>query len=223
MIPRASDDAVPEAVIPVATATPQLRRVPVGTPLATPIVRLPLAEGTAPAARIAAPRLRGWIAGVTALAVALAASYALYVRTSQREALDAAYPVVATASEAATLEREIVRWSTGERRLAGTLARFEPPALDSLVGAGACMLGGEGTIPTRFAAGPDLATEVRAWMDDTLAVARRGRFASDAARDQLLGRLAGPVLVTAGAVVYAFDPGTGELACAGTGALRAVP
>jgi hypothetical protein len=183
---------------------------------------MPLAEGTAPIAQIAAPQLRGWIAGVSVVAVALAAAYALYVRAAKREALEAAYPIVATSSEAATLEREVGRWSTGERRLAGTLAQFQPPALDSLIGAGACMLGADGAPPRQFAAGPDLVTEVRAWMDETIAAAGRGRFASEAARDELLGRLAGPVLVTAGAVTYAFDPGTGTLACAGTGALRAV-
>ena len=220
MSPRASDDAVPEA-LPTG-APPQLRRVPAGTPLATPIVRPRLAEGTIPIAQIAAPRLRGWIAGVTVLAVALAVAYALYVRAARREAIEAAYPVVATGAEATTLERELARWSTGERRLAGALAQFQPPALDSLVGAGACTLAADGTTSTRFAAGPDLATEVRAWMDETITTGGRGRFASEAARDELLARLSGPVLVTAGAVTYAFDPGTGTLACAGTGTLRAV-
>jgi hypothetical protein len=214
MNPRTSDDAVPEPLpAPSTTATPQLRRVPVGTPLATPIVRLP--EPVAPSTRSVRPLL----VGIAVVSVALVVAYAMYARAAKREALEAQFPVVVEGSEAQTIERETVRWTHGKSRLLRALAAFDAPALDSLVGSGACELAGSGL---RFTAGADLVDDASVAIDEMLSLARRGRFASIAARDGVIDQLTGRVIVVAGSVSYAFEPATGSLVCAGTGALRAV-
>ncbi len=224
MKPRTSDSAVP-SVIPSPGTTPQLRRVPVGTPLATPIVRiLDVADGTEPAPRISHPHgrrhgIRALVIALVVAASALAVALTLYARAARREELEHRYPIVAEGAVAQTLDRELSRWTTGKPRLVRALARFDAPALGSLVGAGACALTGPGL---RFAAGADLVPEVSEAIDEMLDVARRGRFASAEALDQLVAQLTGPVTVVHGAVTYAFDPATGTLVCAGTGALRAV-
>ncbi len=212
MNPRASDDAVPE-LLPITTAVPQLRRVPVGTPLATPIVRMP-----EPAA--AKPRsVRPLVVGTAVLSVALVGAYVMYDRAARREALEAQLPIVAEGSDTQTIDREAARWSAGKPKLLRALARFDAPALDSLVGAGACELAGAGI---RFTASPELVADVSGAIDEVVTAARRGRFASVEARDLIVDRLTGPVVVVSGSVSYAFEPATGALVCAGTGALRAV-
>ncbi len=217
MNPHASDDAVPELLpTPTPTATPQLRRVPVGTPLATPIVRIP-----APPLPIAVPQraARRLLVGIAVGSVALVGAYAMYARAANREAALAQFPLVADGSDEQTIEREAGRWSAGKPKLLRALAGFQAPALESLVGAGACELSGSGL---RFAASADLVAEVSESIDDVVSAARRGRFVSIEARDQILDQLTGPVTVVAGAVSYAFEPASGTLICAGTGTLRAV-
>ncbi|MBL0217705.1 MAG: hypothetical protein IPQ07_27990 [Myxococcales bacterium] len=220
MKPRASDSAVP-SVIPTPGITPQLRRVPAGTPLATPIVRiLEVADGTAPAPRISHRRgLRTLLIALVATSAALAVAVTLYTRAARREEIENRYPIVAEGAAAQTIDRELARWSAGKPRLVRALTRFEAPALGSLVGAGACTLTGPGL---RFTAGPDLAAEVSEAIDELLDRARRGRFGSGEALDEVVAQLSGPVTVAHGAVSYAFDPATGTLACAGSGTLRAV-
>lgn len=212
MNPRTSDDAVPE-LLPAPTATPQLRRVPVGTPLATPIVRMP--EPAVPTARSVRPLL----VGIGVVSVALVVAYVMYARAAKREAAEAQFPIVVDGRDAQTIEREVARWSHGKSKLLRALAAFDAPALDSLVGAGACELAGAGI---RFTAGADLVSDASMAIDDVVSAARRGRFASIEARDEVIDQLTGPVIVVAGSVSYAFEPSTGTLVCAGTGALRAV-
>lgn len=213
MKPQVSDDAVPQ---PIADRAPARRRMPIGT---QPIVRV--AEGTMPVQQLAPARpwLRFTIASVAVLAVATIVAYVMYARAARREAFEARYPVVAAAQDAGVIERRAARWSAGEARLVAKLAAFRAPALASLVGAGACPFAGTGLA---FAASADLAPAVREAVTEILASAARGRFASAAAVAELVAQLTGPIVVTAGGVRYAFDPATGDLACAGTSVLRAV-
>lgn len=218
MKPRTTGEALPPG--PTPGGTPPLRRAPAGTPLATPIVPL-VATGTAAIPRHPAPRrgLRLLAIGIALAVIALGVTAVLYMRASRREALEAQFPVVSDGSVAATLDRETARWATGKPRLIRALARFAAPPLDSLVGAGACELAGEGL---SFTAGPELVTDATAAVDELLVTGRRGRFASVAAQDAVIAQLTGPIRVVAGPVTYAFDPGTGNLVCAGTTTLRAV-
>jgi hypothetical protein len=213
MKPHVSDDAIPQ---PIVVPAPQRRRMPVGT---APIVRV--AEGTMPVRQLAPSRrwLRFTIASVAALTVATLVAYVMYARAARREAFEAHYPVIASGEHTDMLERQVARWSAGEARLLQSLAAFRTPALDSLVGAGECPFTGTGI---GFAASSDLAVVVRETLAETLASAQRGRFASEAAVTDLVDQLTGPVIVTAAGVRYAFDPATGDLACAGTTVLRAV-
>ncbi len=212
MKPYVSDDAIPQ---PIVEPVPPRRLLPAGT---TPIVRV--AEGTRPVQQLASPRpwLRFTVASVVVLSVATLIAYVLYARAARREAFETAYPVVASAQDADALERQSARWSAGEPHLLQTLAAFRAPALDSLIGAGACPFAGTGLA---FAASPDLVPSVREALAEILASAGRGRFASDAAVAELLAQLTGPVIVSASGIRYAYDPTTGALACAGTDVLRA--
>ena len=213
MKPRASDDAIPR---PIAEPSPQLRRMPAGT---APILRM--AEGTMPVQQLATSRLwlRFAVGSVAVLGVATLVAYVLYTRAARREAFEAKYPVVASAQDADRIERQAARWSAGEPRLLRTLAAFRAPALSSLAGAGECPFSGPGL---SFASSPDLAVVVREALAELLARAGRGRFTSAGAVSEIAAQLAGPVIVTAAGVRYAFDPATGSLACAGTTVLRAV-
>lgn len=213
MKPQVSDSAIPQPIAPL----PSRRRMPVGTAPILPIA----AEGTAAVRPMSSTRLwlRFTIASCAVLTLAAIAAYALYVRAARREAFEAAYPVSASATDAALIDRHATRWAAGQPRLLRSLAGFTAPPLSALVGAGACGFTGNGL---SFTASPDLVPAVREGIAQVLATAERGRFASPAAVAELVGTLTGPIVVTAGPVRYAFDPVTGALACAGTGELRAV-
>lgn len=204
MQPRPSDDAVP---------------TPVPVPARTRAAKL--AEGTVPVAAIPKSSRMLWLVLVlTAAVIALGVSTVMYMHAQRREAFEAAYPVVPDAAGQELIAREGPRWAKGEVDLLRAMDAFHAPALASLIGAGACPFT---AAPKTFAAGTSLSDDVRAYVDDTVRGAARARFQNDAERDDELARLAAPIAVTAGGVVYAFDPATGHLACAGApGALRAV-
>jgi len=212
MKPQLPDDAI---LPPVTERAPARRRMPVGT-----AQHAVVAEGTVPVRLPSArPWLRFTIASVIVLSIATIAAYVLYVRAARQEAFEAQYPVVASAPDADVIARQAARWSAGEPRLLRSLAAFTAPSLESLVGAGGCPFTGPGVT---VAVASDLGPTVREAIAAILASANRGRFASEAAVTEVIGQLTGPLVVTARGIRYAFDPATGELACAGTGVLRAV-
>ncbi len=210
---QVSDDAVPH---PIPVPAPVRRRMPAGT---APIVRV--AEGTRPVQQLVAARrwLRFTVASVLVLSVSTIVAYMMYARAARREELAAHYPVLASARDADVIERQAARWSAGTPRLLRALAAAPAPALDSLVGAGACPFTGTGLA---FQSSSDLVPTVREAIADTLTSAARGRFTSPAAVSALVAQLTGPIVVTSAGVRYAYDPATASLACAGTATLRAV-
>ncbi|MBA3461487.1 MAG: hypothetical protein H0T46_16115 [Deltaproteobacteria bacterium] len=231
MSPHASDDAVPQQIHHDSWA-PGAPRLP-GRPAV-------LADGTRPvptrrstdlraafggAARPGKPGLaitkRMRIAMLATCVLAVGATIAVfqYTRATEREALEAKLPIVAGPATADVFDREVPRWTAGRPKLLRALAAFQAPALDSLVGAGACRFSGIGAT---FTAGSDLAAEVGTYIDQSVSAAARGRFATVEAEAELVAALTGPVIVRTDSASYAFDPATGTLACAGSHDLRAV-
>lgn len=219
----------------------------------TPVI----AEGTRPTAQryeteatIVAPRrarVWPWLIGAALVAGAGIAGYALYANRQERAAFDARYPILVSSDDAAALDREVDRWNRGKAKLLATLATFQPPAVETMTGAGACPLAIEGPLSndpdlhTR-SADPDaelttrmillpqesfgtLDTLVRPEIEAIVAAAERGRFQTREGHDHVLSAIRGGVLVvqlteltpaSAAGAAYAFDPGTGQLRCAGT-------
>jgi hypothetical protein len=214
MSPHASDDAVPQQ-IHHDSWPPGAPRPSVG---GRPAV---LADGTrpVPTRRSITTRMRFAMIATSVLAVAATIAAFQYTRASEREALETNLPIVAGPATADVFDREVPRWTAGRPKLLRALAAFTAPALDSLVGAGDCRFTGAGAT---FTASSDLASEVGAYVDQTIGAAARGRFTTVEAEAALVAALTGPVIVRTDSASFAFDPATGALVCAGSHDLRAV-
>ena len=179
---------------------------------------LPQVATTGPRRRRA---VRSWAVAAVVLAVATAGLLGLAARHATRSD-DARFPLVATADERASLEREGARWRRGKARLLTALAAFDAPSLDRLTGVGACPLGlaappidgraelearghdpavdGDADVSTRLVVLPGEALDgldalARPELDAMLAAAARGRFRTEAGRAHVLHALASAFLV----------------------------
>jgi hypothetical protein len=152
--------------------------------------------------------------GIAAICVGVV-GFLLHRRTQQ--ILEADYPVVALASQRATLESGARTWAAGRATLLANLAAFHPP--DELRGTAACPLsielpiGGEPPIPESFASlavesqDPDshiesmlevngeLPGRVGSQIEAFLEAAERGRFRTATGRDHLLRAISSPLVV----------------------------
>ena len=212
---HASDDAVPQQIH--HDSWPPAREL-----TAAPTRPAVLADGTRPVPQrraIKSTRLRIAMIATCVLAIAATIAAFQYTRATEREALEANLPIIAGPATADVFDREVPRWTAGRPKLLRALAAFDAPALDSLVGAGACRFTGAGAT---FSAGSELADDVGTYIDQTVAAAARGRFATVEAEAALVAALTGPVIVRTDTASYAFDPASGALACAGSHDLRAV-
>lgn len=210
-----------------------------------------LAEGTAPYPVVRTEpvgelrRIWPWVTGTIVLAGAIVTAYLLLALRAERVAYEDKFPIVVDARDRESLEGDAERWTHGRPHLLATLARFRPPALDTLTGAGACPLEIDDGIAAPTTDDPDAAASTRMIVspgesldgldvlardeiDRMVAASERGRFRTDEGKSRMLRAIRGAWVVAlineptaAAGVAYAFDPATGALRCAG--AFRSIP
>jgi hypothetical protein len=208
-----------------------------------------LADGTRPVVVLAAHpaarrRIGPWVAAAGALVATAGTAFVLLAARQERSDVATTYPIVTDATERSALDQDAARWARGKGRLLGALARFAPPALETMTGAGACALAIDDTAANVTSDDPDAAVTTRAVVlpgesldgldalardeiDHMLAAAERGRFRTDEGRRRMVRSLASSFVVAritssnplpgpATGIAYAFDPATGSLRCAGS-------
>jgi len=188
-----------------------------------------LAEGTAPVAMPApstsARRIWPWLAGSVVLAAGALTASMLVAQRSDRAAFEKRYPIVADAGERDTLDREGARWTRGKTRLLASLARFTPPPLETLTGAGACPLAIDGASDLPTTDDPDAAISTRLIVlpgeshdgldalardeiERMIAATERARFRTDEGKTRVLQAIRGSFVVAL--VSDHAPPGTGR-------------
>ena len=202
-----------------------------------------LAEGTAPYAIVRSEPVAGtrriwpWLAGAVVLAGAAVTGYVLLAQRSERAAVDARFPISLDANDRAALDQDAARWNHGKTRLLATLARFTPPALDTLAGAGSCPLDIDAVVATPTTDDPDAAVATRMIVlpgeslegldvlardeiDRMIAASERGRFRTDEGKTRVLGAIRGAFVV---AMITEHQPaGIGREGAARTGSAAGV-
>ncbi len=188
--------------------------LPEGTAPTTEI----LAEGTAPYPIVRtepvsdARRIWPWLTGALVLAGAAITGYVMLAQRADRAAYENKFPIVVDARDRAVLHDDGERWSRGKARLLATLARFTPPALETMTGAGACPLEIDDAVAMPTTDDPDAAASTRMIVlpgesldgldvmardeiDRLIAASERGRFRTDEGKTRLLRAIRGSFVV----------------------------
>jgi len=217
--------------------------IPVLAEGTAPITATILAEGTAPYA-IALPepitsarRAWPWAAGAVVLVAAAITGYVLLAQQRERTAFDERFPIIVETADRAALDHDAARWSAGKGRLLATLARFAPPSLDTLTGAGACPLAIDGELAVIETDDPDAAVSARLIVlpgesvdgldvlardeiERMIAAAERGRFRTDGGKAAVLRALRGALVVAM--ITDHVAPGQGRDGAPRTGTVTGV-
>ena len=195
---------------PVSTPTTPRPHVPVAPAANAPVPVL--AEGTAPVAIAYRPAraTKKWpfVVGAALVIATGALAYTLHGTREAKRELELRYPIAAAPDETAALESGVARWTKGRTRLLANLGAFDPPALSTLKGVGACPLETRVAIAEPLPAddrdlalstsrlvGPSEAIGDLADVDQLIASAQRARFRTELGRDHVLELLGSAFVV----------------------------